>query len=185
MTNLFSQDEHPLQPEEIFFDETTGYLILQLAGDSPVLRQGEVVYKDKTFQPKQELHITILSREAAESVKIHLEQHPDELESIQQLINNTDWSFRKRNQFFRVEENQDVESIVQLVQISELKAFFQKLSEQINTDLEPPPAHITLYTRGNSKGIGIPTNEDFKQLAREEINMGELETLPKKDSGQG
>jgi hypothetical protein len=154
------------------FDAESAYLVVQLDKHDFGLPDGEVAYRGRIFQPKEELHITILSRSAAETLKQRREGQPTDLDRVKQLIEDTDWSYRKRNEFYRVEEVPGIESIVQMVDAPSLSAFFRELSQIAGQELEPPPAHVTLYTRGNPKGIGLSTRAIFEQRVKEAVQPG-------------
>jgi hypothetical protein len=180
---MSSQSENLLAPQAVYFEEEEAYLVLHLDMADFDLQPTQVDFRGKSFQPKDELHITILSRRAASAVQDHLEENPGDSPQIHRLIEQTDWSYRQEDHFFHVVEEPGVESIIQLVQVLALQSFFQELSRIIAQDLEPPPAHVTLYTFGDPKGIGIPTQADFEQLVVEEIDLAELQPAFRSDVG--
>lgn len=175
MKGLASQDHKFHAPKDTFFDDQSGYLIVQLDKDTYGLPDTEVSYRGQTFQPKEELHITIVSSEAAENVQETLEQQPQAVEQVKHSIEETDWSYRKRERFYHVVEEPGVESIIQIVEVPGVEPFFDELSRITGKRLELPPTHVTLFTRGNPKGIGLPTQEVFDRLVTGEVSLDELE----------
>jgi hypothetical protein len=156
------------------FNEQSGYLVIKIAMDDYGYSHTEVSYRGKTFEPKDELHITILSDEAAEMVGKFLEEHPDDRQRICRLVEETDWTFHKTGELYYVQEDADGETIIEMVDMPELEGFFRKLSRITGKDLEIPPVHVTLYLRGTKTGIGIATQEEFDNRVVEEIiDMGE------------
>jgi hypothetical protein len=156
------------------FDEKSGFLVINVDMDAYGYSREEVEYRGNTLQPKDELHITILSKDAADSVGSYLEDHPDDRERVRRLVEETDWKFHKTGELFYVQEEEGVETIIELVDMPELEGFFRKLSRILDEDLEVPPVHVTLYMRGTDKGIGLATQEEFENLAVEEVlDIGE------------
>jgi hypothetical protein len=171
-------DRSNLAPENIKFQEDDAYLILEIDMDEYGYRRQDVNYQGRKFEAKDELHITVLSRDAAEQVQAYMEQEPENGSRIRRLVDETDWSFRKQERYYHVQEDPQVETIIQMVDVQGLESFFRQVSEWVGRELEPPPPHVTLYMRGTEKGIGLPTHEEFERLARAEIRMDELEFLP-------
>jgi hypothetical protein len=156
------------------FDEKNGFLVINVDMGAYGYSHEEVKYRGKTLQPKDELHITILSKEAADSVGRYLEEHPDEHKRIRRLAEETDWTFHKTGELYYVQEEEGVETIIEMVDMPHLEGFFRKLSRMIDEDLEVPPVHVTLYMRGTDKGIGLATQEEFENLVVEEVlDIGE------------
>jgi hypothetical protein len=166
------------------FDPGTGYLVAQLEKESygmPYL--GAVQYRGKTFEPKPELHITLISREAAERVQQYLAQHPPAEEQIRKLIEQADWSYQKWEEYFHVAESPDAETIIQMVDMPRLSDFFAGLENIIGAALELPPTHVTLYTYHTEKGIGLPTQAVFRELVQGPVRLQDLR--PADDAEQG
>jgi hypothetical protein len=153
-------------PRQVFFEAESGYLVLRLERDFGGLPDTEVVFKGKVFKPKEELHITIVSREAAEKMKAHLEARPEDREVVETLIEAADWTYRKGSQYFHVREEPEVETLIQMAEVRGLDPFYRRISRLIGHKLELPPTHITLYTRGTERGIGLPDSKVFGQLAQ-------------------
>lgn len=55
-----------------------------------------------------------------------------------------------------------LETIVVMVSAAGLSALYVELSDELGVALEPPPAHVTLYSTDPEQGIGI---DDEHQLA--------------------
>lgn len=174
MHNQNAQAQGLEQPKKVSFDHESAYLVVQLDKRAFDLPEGEVIYQGASFQPKDELHITILSREAAEKVKAHLERHPQDKDRLEHLIAETNWSYRKKDEYYYIQEEPGVETIIQMVALPGLQPFYQELSGLVGEELERPPAHVTLYMRGASKGIGLPTRAEFNRLVKSRVDPAEL-----------
>jgi hypothetical protein len=81
------------------------------------LPEAEVIFKGKVYQPKPELHTTIISREPAERVKALLEASPAAQEELEKLIRATDWSYRRQDRYFHIREEAEVETLVQMADV--------------------------------------------------------------------
>jgi hypothetical protein len=156
------------------FDEGNGFLVINVDMDAYGYSRDEVEYQGSTLEPKDELHITILSKDAADAVGRHLDEHPEDRERVRRLVEETDWNFHKTGELYFVQEEEGVETIIEMVEVPELEGFFRKLSRIAGEELEIPPAHVTLYMRGTEKGIGLATQAEFENLVVEEvIDIGE------------
>jgi hypothetical protein len=155
------------QPGGVDFNAEQGFLLVQLDKDSYGLPDQEVMYQSRPFTPKDELHITIVSNKAAEALKSYLDQNNPE--RIHELINETHWSYRRLPLFYHVRDEDGAETIIQMVKMPELAQFYRQLSRMLGYELEPPPAHVTLFTRETEKGIGIPDQGTFERLVQAEV----------------
>jgi hypothetical protein len=159
---------------EPIFEADTGFLLIDINMDAYGYMREEVEYRGKTFKPKDELHVTILSKDAAEKVAQHIDENPEDRDTIDELIQSTDWSFRKTGELYFLQEDEDTETIIEMVEMAQLETFFQMLENMIGERLDVPPAHVTLYMRGTEKGIGLANQDEFDQYVVEEvIDIGE------------
>jgi hypothetical protein len=168
--------EDLLRPQRASFDPAEGYLILELDLQSFYLHPEGVRFEGRHFEAKDEIHITILSRDAAEAVRQHLERYPQDEEQVRQLVDETIWDYRKLDSFYYIQEEPEVETIVQMVKVPGVDTFFKQVGQLVGQELELPPTHVTLYMRGTEKGIGIPTQAEFERLAQKQIRLEELKT---------
>jgi ribosomal protein S15P/S13E len=168
--------EDLLRPQQASFDPAEGYLILELDMQSFYLHPEGVRYDGRHFEAKDEVHITILSRDAAETVRQHLERYPQDEDQVRRMVDETNWEYRKLDSFYHIQQAPDEETIVQMVEVPGLDTFFNQVGQLVGQELELPPTHVTLYMRGTEKGIGIPTQAEFEQLAQKQIRLEELKT---------
>jgi hypothetical protein len=166
--------EDLLRPQQASFDPAEGYLILELDMQSFYLHPEGVRFEGRHFEAKDEVHITILSRDAAEAVRQHLERYPQDEDQVR--MDETNWEYRKLDSFYHIQEDPEVETIVQMVEVPGAGAFFNQVGQLVGQELELPPTHVTLYMRGTEKGIGIPTQAEFERLAQKQIRLEELKT---------
>jgi hypothetical protein len=98
-------------------------------------------------------------------------------EQARQLIDRSDWSYRKEEAFFHVAEPPDAETIIQMVEMPGLGDFFAALGKLVGAHLELPPTHVTLYTYHTEKGIGLPTQAVFEELVQGPVNVAEVQPV--------
>lgn len=187
------EQEQSLTPEKINFDEKNFTLLLDLdksAVDLAGLRESA---NKNGFEQKDEFHITVLGFKNGGEIKKILkkmtpEQKQDMLAKIKALVDETDWSFKFEPQKYHIakdyktadpknkgaEITEHRESYIQTISLPGIESFYKKLNILLGTSMEPPPAHITLFTGGSDKekakmGIGINSQEELKKLNSKEI----------------
>ena len=70
---------------------------------------------------------------------------------------------------FRVVEKEERKSIVVRCQMENLNGFFEALESTFGASVYRQPAHVTIYTLGHNKGIGIHTVEEIESLPKLEL----------------
>jgi hypothetical protein len=167
-------DENELRdPVRVSFDEKTGYLVIQLDPAEYGYKAQEAQHQGKTFQPKDELHITVVSREAADEVARFMRKDAEHAGHIHGLIDSIRWSYRKLDRYYHIQKGEE-ETIIQMVEMPELESFFSELSRITGQGLALPPTHVTLYMRNSEKGIGLPTGETLERLSQGEVRPEEF-----------
>lgn len=64
----------------------------------------------------------------------------------------------------RVVQDGDRKTIVRMCHVEGMGEFFEAVSAKVGARIEPPPAHITLYTLQNRKAIGIYNKERLAKV---------------------
>lgn len=177
LENLSAGDRQLLNPGGIDFDEENGYLIVKIDPQDYGYPQTRVKYKDTTLQPKDELHITVISQESAEKLAGFMKENSGNRDKVRNLVYETDWSFRKQDRFFWIQGEEGLETIIQMVEAPVMIDFFRELSQITGFGLEPPPAHVTLFMHGTDKGIGLPDRDAFERITKEKIDLNDLEVV--------
>jgi hypothetical protein len=57
-------------------------------------------------------------------------------------------------------------TLIAMACVDGLAELYDRLSTVLGTTVEPPPAHVTLYSRPGTKGIGLTTTADLERLSR-------------------
>ncbi|MBU2104097.1 hypothetical protein KKD81_03510 [Patescibacteria group bacterium] len=70
---------------------------------------------------------------------------------------------------FRIAEKEERKSVVVRCEMENLDGFFETLEKRYSISLYRQPAHVTIYTLGHNKGIGIHTTEEMEQLPEIEL----------------
>ena len=166
----------PLRAVNASFDPETGIIQINLDKVTYGFVDQAVRYQDNQLQPTSELHITILSQDAPVLLK-HLEDHPDDLNDIQDLVVSSAWTYLRQGQYYFVEEAPDVVAIIERVEVPELTQFLRDVSKLVGKGLTLPPTHVTLYTLGTEKGIGMASQTEFDQKIKGPVQLEEMELL--------
>ncbi len=177
MSAWYSEEDEEEQlktPVSAAFDPETGSVVVNIDKIGYGYFDQPVRYQGKIFQPKGELHITIVSQDA-EALKKHLAKAPEDQEEIDDLVLSTDWSYRKRTDLYYIAKDPDTESIIQMVDVPMLEAFLKDLSKLVGQGIVLPPTHVTLYVRGTEKGIGIPNEAVLKELVKAPVQPEDVQ----------
>ncbi len=165
-----SQNQDLNNPKTVQFDEQTGFLMVKLDKDCFGFVDDDFVFKNETYQPKKELHITILSQGAAEQVHTTIDRIPARLRQIRELVQETDWSYRKFQRFYHVQDEQGNQSIIQMVAVPGLGQFLDDLKQITQEKIAEPPTHVTLYVHGDPDGISLPDGKTFDKRVTGEVS---------------
>lgn len=168
--------EPNISPE---FNDETGTLLLRLRKEDVGLGEETITYQGARFQPKDEVHITVIGSALGEQLLDALEgeEHRRRFDS---LVAATDWHYRLLNRWHHVVRHGDepAESIIRMVDVPPLPAFYTALEAIAGLSIPPRPAHITLYTRGDDGGIGIATWNQFEELVSGAVDPAALGEAP-------
>jgi hypothetical protein len=173
----------------ICFNENAGVLQILLRKKDVGLSDESVEFRGRQFEPKEEVHITIIGRALGQQVKKAIEENASVESQAKQAIAETDWTYEIKDRMYHVSkdkriENPDggskvihAESIIVIAEVAGIRDFYEKLSRIIQTNLEVPPTHVTLYTYGDPDGIGLDNHADFERFVTRKVLPGELNTL--------
>lgn len=156
------------------FNEETGTLLLRLRNEDVGLGDEAITYQGRRFQPKDEVHITVIGSALGEALLDALDS--EERRRLESLVAGTNWDYRLLSRWHYVvrQEEQAAESIIRMVDVPALPAFYTALEAITGLSIPPRPAHITLYTRGDDSGIGIATWGEFEQLVAADVDPATL-----------
>jgi hypothetical protein len=154
--------EQTIRPD---FNHETGTLLLRLRKDEVGLGEQPLAFQGKRFQPKDEVHITIVGSALGEELRDALDS-AGRASAFDSLVAATDWRYTLLDRWHHVVRRGDepAESIVRMVEVPSLPTFYAQLEALAGLSIPPRPAHITLYTWRDDGGIGIATWEEFAEL---------------------
>ena len=126
------------------------------------------------FVRKDKFHITVIGRRIGLEIKNILDDA--DAPEIKGLIDQMDWGFEFLPERFHIRkkytgderEEETRESIIQMVCLPALEAFYQELNVIFQTDFIPPPPHITLFVKGDNPktskmGVGLYSADDLRR----------------------
>jgi hypothetical protein len=168
-----------------------GSLILPIPREVVGLDDRQVRFQGKVFDPKGEPHITLVGKSTGRRLLEARAADPTLENRLRQVIEGVDWSYRLTNAYYHLAEERPrggagqttlripAESIIQMVELPGLTAFYQHLNEWLLADPLPlPPAHVTLYTYAWPFGIGLRDADEFANLVTGPVDPAGLEPLP-------
>jgi hypothetical protein len=135
------------------------------------------------FVPKRELHITLIG--SALGRELHAAMAGPSLDAaIATAVTAQDWRFTRSGRLLRLQTSiedegstRTVGSIIELIDLPAMAAFHAALSRLLGHALPVPPPHVTLYTQGSLKGIGVPSDADLRALRVREVDATELQSV--------
>lgn len=182
----------PIFPKE-------GTLLLKIPVNESDLDDLELMFDSREMTRKSEFHITAIGLPVAEKIRAKVETFgtgkAGKLGEIKNLwceigILNK-WQYRLIPTYFAVEKDYNIEntaninfrgrrkSIIQMAYVPQLETLYVGLNRICGFTgadmLQPPPAHITLFTGGDSDtnrgmGIGLYSWDEFLRLDPKLLN---------------
>jgi hypothetical protein len=117
------------------------------------------------WRRKHEFHVTALSAERLVNLTgrdVDLVWQAVEAAVLRQEIGEV--SLRVRD--LRLVNEDDERTLVVMADVQGLGELYETLSGRLGTEIAPPPAHVTLYTRPGGEGIGLHDDADLRELTR-------------------
>lgn len=117
--------------------------------------------------PKSEFHVTVLNSVCANEVRRELRQRAIPESRLATHFEACDWTVRDTRERWllrRAEPGEPVaHSIITLLDLPALNAFRRRLGNLCGLPLPDVPAHVTLYTAGDPRGIGLASEAQFAE----------------------
>ena len=124
------------------------------------------------FVPKRELHVTVVGR----TLGAHLHEAGLQAETLA-VAATLDWRFERCGQWLRLEARTDGRrrhSIIERIALPALATLHAWLGARLGRQLAVPPPHVTLYTSGDDRGIGVPDAASLARLSVRAVDAAEL-----------
>ena len=169
------EEGKPAIETENKFDDVNKTLLLDIS--KSFLPNLNFVESLESFDPKAEYHLTVMGFPIGKLIK---KAAPEVEQQIKDLISNTEFnvSIKSPLEAYKIKKTYptqgEVESVIILAEVPELKGFYEKLSEILGVQLEEPFPHITVYTKGSSFGIGVTSQKDFETLSPQKLTTTDV-----------
>jgi hypothetical protein len=117
------------------------------------------------WRAKREFHVTLAGTTAIAEAD----------EMIKRAAHGITFAVTLRDELWEVREN-ETQTIIRMCDVDGADEFFERVEREMLKAIARPPYHVTLYTIGTLRGIGIPTHVDLHRLGKQIIGP-ERDTL--------
>ena len=149
-----------------------GTLLLPIAPAAWPLPATPLSLDGIAFMPKRELHVTVVGRAlGAELDEAGLH------DAVASACAPLDWRFVRRGQWLRLQARtggRRRDSIIERIELPALAVLYATLGALLGRQPPAPPAHVTLYTAGDERGIGVPDAAVLARRTVRRVDAGEL-----------
>jgi hypothetical protein len=126
-------------------------------------------FAGEDWRAKREFHITLIGT----STMRLLSPDPDDI--IKRAARRLTFSITCRDEFWQVREK-ETRAIIRVCDVSGAEEFLAGLEQELQTLIERPPYHVTLYTIGTLRGIGLASSAELGRLGQQ-LTGTEMNTL--------
>lgn len=137
-----------------------------------------VDFHGRRFEPKRELHVTLVGTALGRELRAVLGGRRDA--ATRPAFEALDWSLARTGEGALIERTGErgratrVATVIEFVELPAMAHFHRWLGGLLGRELPVPPPHVTLYTHGDARGIGIPTPRALRAMARARIEVSAL-----------
>lgn len=124
------------------------------------------------FDPKSELHVTLVGTALGRELRATLGDRLDA--ATRPAFEALDWSLARTGEAALLRRPRGEASIIEFVELPAMAFFHRWLGELLGRQLPVPPPHVTLYTQGRDRGIGVPTPRALRTLLRSRLDLAAL-----------
>jgi hypothetical protein len=154
----------------------TDTLVLPLQEAPPA---GPVEIDGRRFEPKAELHVTLVGSALGRELRATLGERLDA--AVRPAFEALDWSYARTRLGALIEKTGrrddgrrgPVASIIEFIELPAMPHLHRWLGELLGRELPVPPPHVTLYTHACGKGIGIPSMVKLRAWTRRRLSFDE------------
>lgn len=155
-----------------------GSVIIPLEMSSFPVSPDAIVLSGERFEPKEELHVTLISKKTGITIQGKMITRPEIESGLAQKFDEIDWAYEKTGPVHllsRAREYSDEEgelkariekTIIMRLKMPGIAMFYDYLKSRdlLDSDCPAPPPHVTLFTRNCPVGIGLPDLERLEAL---------------------
>lgn len=121
-------------------------------------------FRNLAWRAKREFHITLLGSTTMAALIGGRDVNVDD--AIKHAARNLAFSITLRDELWQMREK-EIRTVVRMCDVDGAEEFFARLESELQTPIERPPYHVTLYTIGTPRGIGIATRAELERLGEE------------------
>jgi hypothetical protein len=128
------------------------------------------------FRRKRELHATIAGNALGARVRRAMADGAVR-RAIGEAIDSLDWRWQRCREWMLLEKREGARcrhSLIERIELPAMAAFHRRLGELLGEALPTPPPHVTLYTAGGARGIGIADEATLAHLRVRAVDASEL-----------
>ena len=126
-------------------------------------------FAGEDWRAKREFHVTLVGTTTMRKLT------PDPDDVIKRAARRLTFRITPRDEFWHMRE-ENTRAIVRMCDVDGAEEFFAGLERELQTVIERPPYHVTLYTIGTLRGIGAATRAEIERLG-EPIEGAERDAL--------
>lgn len=112
------------------------------------------------WRAKREFHVTL----AGTTTMRALSSGPDEV--IKRATTGLTFAITLRDEYWHLRED-ETRAIIRMCDVEGAEEFFVRLESEMLMAIARPPYHVTLYTIGTLRGIGITTSAELHSLGKQ------------------
>jgi hypothetical protein len=112
------------------------------------------------WRAKREFHVTL----AGTTTMRLLVDDPDDV--IKRAAKRLTFTITLRDEFWQMREEK-TRTIIRMCDVAGAEEFFARLENDLQVSIARPPYHVTLYTIGTLRGIGVATRAELERLGDE------------------
>jgi hypothetical protein len=112
------------------------------------------------WRAKREFHVTLVGT----TTMLALAAEPDEV--IKRAARKLTFAITLLDALWHVREH-ETQAIIRLCEVEGAEEFFARLESELQVAIARPPYHVTLYTIGTLRGIGLPARADLERMGKE------------------
>jgi hypothetical protein len=155
-----------------------GTLLLGIADDALPLPEPSLRLDGIEFTRKRELHATIVGHALGSRLRRANAGDAGMRAAVDAAIAARDWRWRRCREWALLERHEGDRcrhSVIERIDLPAMADFHRRIGELLGDVLQVPPAHVTLYTAGGPKGIGVPDEATLARLRVRTLDAAELQ----------
>jgi len=165
-------------------------LITPLDWSDFIFAPKRVRIEDAWFEPKDELHITVISKRVGRTLSEKMSLDPALAARVTKKFEAIDWGFEPVGPVHiisRLKEKLEDEgatlrhekTIILKLSMPGMSDFYEALKalDLISVDTSTPPPHVTLYTLNCPTGISLASNKTLDDLSCRTLSIREFDGL--------